>query len=202
MPYIPPDFLDNTAGRTLADALVRLITEWEQTELDAATGFFEPHVWHHLEEAFPRLCSSGGRSGCARSRWASTAASAGRYRGSFSPFAPASATFGGSTRRTGARRSPTSGRYSAEPSNEFDVWDGKRVQTGSDNAFERVSGIRPRIHSGPGCVRFTVHLIIQGGGDLFRVDATQAGRRHPGDAGGKLVVAIGQRPQDGQRIRG
>jgi hypothetical protein len=55
VPYIPPDFLDNTAGRTLADALVRLITEWEQTELDAATGFFEPHVWQHLKEAFPRL---------------------------------------------------------------------------------------------------------------------------------------------------
>jgi len=25
--YIPPDFLDNTADRTLADTLVRLITE-------------------------------------------------------------------------------------------------------------------------------------------------------------------------------
>jgi len=55
MPYIPPDFLDNTDKRTLADALVRLITEWEQTELDAATGFFEPHVWRYLQEAFPRL---------------------------------------------------------------------------------------------------------------------------------------------------
>ncbi len=55
MPYIPPDFLDNTEGRTLADALVRLITEWEQTELDAATGFFEPHVWRYLREAFPHL---------------------------------------------------------------------------------------------------------------------------------------------------
>jgi len=55
MPYIPPDFLDNTADRILADALVRLIIEWEQTELDAATGFFEPRVWHYLQEAFPRL---------------------------------------------------------------------------------------------------------------------------------------------------
>ena len=53
--YIPPDFLDNTAGRTLGDALVRLITDWEQAELDAATGFFEPHVWQHPEEAFLRL---------------------------------------------------------------------------------------------------------------------------------------------------
>ena len=42
--YIPPDFLDNTGERTLAGALVRLITEWDQAELDAATGFFEPHV--------------------------------------------------------------------------------------------------------------------------------------------------------------
>ncbi|HEY75753.1 MAG TPA: helicase [Thermoflexia bacterium] len=55
MPYIPPDFLDNTEDRALADALVRLITEWEQTELDIATGFFEPHVWRYLQEAFPHL---------------------------------------------------------------------------------------------------------------------------------------------------
>ena len=55
MPYIPPDFLDNTADRTLADTLVRLIVEWEQIELDAATGFFEPRVWHYLQGAFPRL---------------------------------------------------------------------------------------------------------------------------------------------------
>ena len=46
-------------------------------------------------------------------------------------------------------------------------------------------------------------------GDLYQVVAychapglTQAGRRHPGEAGGKLVVATGQRPQDGQRVRG
>ena len=53
--YIPPDFLDNTGERTLADALVRLIAEWDQAELDAATGFFEPHVWRYLGEAFPLL---------------------------------------------------------------------------------------------------------------------------------------------------
>jgi hypothetical protein len=53
--YIPPDFLDNTGERTLADALVRLIAEWDQAELDAATGFFEPHVWRYLGEAFPHL---------------------------------------------------------------------------------------------------------------------------------------------------
>jgi hypothetical protein len=39
--------LDNTDERTLADALVRLIAEWDQAELDAATGFFEPHVWRY-----------------------------------------------------------------------------------------------------------------------------------------------------------
>jgi hypothetical protein len=33
MPYIPHDFLDNTADRTLGDTLVRLITDWEQNEL-------------------------------------------------------------------------------------------------------------------------------------------------------------------------
>ena len=53
--YIPPDFLDNTGERSLADTLVRLIVEWDQAELDAATGFFEPHVWRYLGEAFPHL---------------------------------------------------------------------------------------------------------------------------------------------------
>jgi hypothetical protein len=53
--YIPLDFLDNTGEHTLAGALVRLIAEWDQAELDAATGFFEPHVWRYLEEAFPHL---------------------------------------------------------------------------------------------------------------------------------------------------
>ncbi len=53
--YMPPDFLDNTADRTLKDALNRLILDWDQRELDAATGFFEPHVWNHVCEAFPLL---------------------------------------------------------------------------------------------------------------------------------------------------
>jgi len=44
MPYIPPDFLDNTADRTLADTLVRLITEWEQAGLAhfATHAYFAP----------------------------------------------------------------------------------------------------------------------------------------------------------------
>jgi hypothetical protein len=33
--YIPPDLLDNTGERTLADALVRLIAEWDQGDLEA-----------------------------------------------------------------------------------------------------------------------------------------------------------------------
>jgi superfamily II DNA or RNA helicase len=53
--YNPPDFLDNTDARTLGEALRRLILDWEQRELDAATGFFEPHVWRHVQDAFPRL---------------------------------------------------------------------------------------------------------------------------------------------------
>ena len=53
--YSPPDFLDNTNERTLAEALRRLILDWEQHHLDAATGFFELHVWRHLQDAFPHL---------------------------------------------------------------------------------------------------------------------------------------------------
>jgi superfamily II DNA or RNA helicase len=53
--YNPPDFLDNTEARTLSEALRRLVLDWEQKELDAATGFFEPHVWRHLQAAFPYL---------------------------------------------------------------------------------------------------------------------------------------------------
>jgi len=53
--YNPPDFLDNTDERVLAEALLRLIQDWEQRQLDAATGFFEPRVWRHLQSAFPHL---------------------------------------------------------------------------------------------------------------------------------------------------
>ncbi|MDQ4076581.1 MAG: phospholipase D-like domain-containing protein, partial [Chloroflexota bacterium] len=54
-PYIPPDYLDNTSQRNLADALQRLVCEWEQYQLDVASGYFEPGVWQQLRNAFPHL---------------------------------------------------------------------------------------------------------------------------------------------------
>lgn len=53
--YLPPDYLDNTAQRTLADTLARLIREAEQRQLDVAAGYFEPSAWRHLRDTFPLL---------------------------------------------------------------------------------------------------------------------------------------------------
>ena len=53
--YVPPDYIDNTGERCLSEALARIICEWEQLQLDVATGFFEPGVWRLLAESFPRL---------------------------------------------------------------------------------------------------------------------------------------------------
>jgi len=53
--YLPPDYLDNTPGNTLAEALRRIITEMEQRQLDVATGFFDPQVWELLGEALQQL---------------------------------------------------------------------------------------------------------------------------------------------------
>ncbi len=55
--YLPPDYLDNTDQRNLADALTRIIRDWEQRELDVATGFFEPNAWRYVGEAFQMLDS-------------------------------------------------------------------------------------------------------------------------------------------------
>jgi hypothetical protein len=53
--YLPPDYLDNTEQRTLAETLARLIGDAEQRQLDVATGYFEPSAWRHLRDAFPLL---------------------------------------------------------------------------------------------------------------------------------------------------
>jgi superfamily II DNA or RNA helicase len=55
MPYIPPDYLDNTPNRVLAEHLRRIIIDWEQRHLDIASGFFDPAVWKSLKEALPLL---------------------------------------------------------------------------------------------------------------------------------------------------
>ena len=53
--YLPPDYLDNTDQRQMAAALGRIIRDWEQRELDVATGFFDPAAWRSLREALPLL---------------------------------------------------------------------------------------------------------------------------------------------------
>ena len=53
--YIPPDYLDNTPKRQLAEALRRIIIDMEQRRLDVATGFFDPRIWESLGEALPLL---------------------------------------------------------------------------------------------------------------------------------------------------
>ncbi|MBI3960670.1 MAG: helicase [Chloroflexi bacterium] len=55
MPTLPPDYLDNTDRKYLATHLNRLILEWEQRELDIATGFFDPAVWRDVGESFLAL---------------------------------------------------------------------------------------------------------------------------------------------------
>ncbi|MBZ0275777.1 MAG: hypothetical protein K8I60_06515, partial [Anaerolineae bacterium] len=54
--YHPPDTIDNiTAERTLRNVLHALLTEGEERELDIASGFFEPGVWHMLGDALSQL---------------------------------------------------------------------------------------------------------------------------------------------------
>jgi len=54
--YHPPDYIDNTAEeRILGIVLHRLLTEWDEKELDIASGFFEPKVWEMLGAALRRL---------------------------------------------------------------------------------------------------------------------------------------------------
>jgi hypothetical protein len=55
MPYIPPDYLDNTPNLNLGTALIRLMLDWEQRELDVATGYFDPKIWEILHESLPTL---------------------------------------------------------------------------------------------------------------------------------------------------
>jgi len=54
--YHPPDYIDNiVAERTLVTVLNCLLTEWGETELDIASGFFEPGVWRMLGESLSKL---------------------------------------------------------------------------------------------------------------------------------------------------
>ncbi|WP_119071972.1 helicase-related protein [Aggregatilinea lenta] len=54
--YHPPDYIDNTADeRTLGTVLRCLLTEWDERELDIASGFFEPKVWEMLADALQQL---------------------------------------------------------------------------------------------------------------------------------------------------
>jgi superfamily II DNA or RNA helicase len=54
--YHPPDYIDNTADeRTLQIVLDCLLNEWRETELDIASGFFEPRVWEMLADALRQL---------------------------------------------------------------------------------------------------------------------------------------------------
>ncbi|MGV2437201.1 MAG UNVERIFIED_CONTAM: hypothetical protein LVT10_21785 [Anaerolineae bacterium] len=59
--YFPPDYLDNTSEeRQLKHVLTSLLQEWKETELDVASGFFEPEVWNLLGVRLP----SWNRSAC------------------------------------------------------------------------------------------------------------------------------------------
>ncbi len=54
--YHPPDYIDNiTNDRQLREVLRCLLTEWGESELDIASGFFEPQVWNMLGEALKPL---------------------------------------------------------------------------------------------------------------------------------------------------
>jgi superfamily II DNA or RNA helicase len=54
--YHPPDYIDNTSPeRMLKNVLACLLTEWDERELDVASGFFEPRVWELLAEPLSRL---------------------------------------------------------------------------------------------------------------------------------------------------
>jgi hypothetical protein len=54
MPFIPPDYIDNSKV-TLSTVIDRLVTDLEQTEAAFATGYFEPAVWKFLSSALPQL---------------------------------------------------------------------------------------------------------------------------------------------------
>jgi len=53
--YFPPDYLDNTDQRQMAAALVRIVRDLGQRELDVASGFFDPAAWRSLKDVFPLL---------------------------------------------------------------------------------------------------------------------------------------------------
>jgi superfamily II DNA or RNA helicase len=54
--YHPPDYIDNiTDERKLVTVLNCLLNEWGEKELDVASGFFEPAVWHMLGAALSKL---------------------------------------------------------------------------------------------------------------------------------------------------
>lgn len=54
--YHPPDYIDNiTADRQLREVLRCILTEWDERELDVASGFFEPEVWRMLGDALKPL---------------------------------------------------------------------------------------------------------------------------------------------------
>lgn len=56
MTYLPPDIVDND-DKTLAEALVRTVSEIGQRQLDIATGYFQPDVWRLVGAAFHELRS-------------------------------------------------------------------------------------------------------------------------------------------------
>lgn len=49
-----PDFTDNDQ-HVLLDVLTTLVNEYEELELDIATGYFSPDVWRLISETFARL---------------------------------------------------------------------------------------------------------------------------------------------------
>ena len=54
--YHPPDYIDNIVDeRKLVTVLNCLLSEWNETELDIASGFFEPGVWRMLGESLAKL---------------------------------------------------------------------------------------------------------------------------------------------------
>ncbi len=54
--YHPPDYIDNTSSeRRLVDVLNALLLDWGETELDVASGFFEPRIWEMLSEGLSAL---------------------------------------------------------------------------------------------------------------------------------------------------
>ncbi len=54
MPFIPPDYIDNSKV-SLSNVINRLVTDLEQTEAAFATGYFEPAVWRFVGSALQQL---------------------------------------------------------------------------------------------------------------------------------------------------